>query len=133
VDLAPTLYELARVKPGDEPTGTSLARLLGRPAAPLSGSAWADNEGGERALYRGEQKALESLLVFNPPSGARVELYDVSRDPGQRRDLSRERTRTTRALLRELLAFNPRPVAAASVAPLDPEVEKSLRALGYLQ
>ena len=64
---------------------------------------------------------------------ARIELYDVSRDPGQRRDLSRERTRTTRTLLRDLLAFTPAPVAAASAVPLDPELEKSLRALGYLQ
>jgi hypothetical protein len=64
---------------------------------------------------------------------ARIELYDVSRDPGQRRDLSRERTRTTRTLLRDLLAFNPAPVATASAEPLDPELEESLRALGYLQ
>jgi hypothetical protein len=58
----------------------------------------------------------------------------VSRDPGQIQELSRERARTTRALLRDLLAFNPRPVAAASAAPpIDPELEKSLRALGYLK
>jgi hypothetical protein len=64
---------------------------------------------------------------------SRVELYDVSQDPGQRRDLSRERSRATRVLLRDLLAFKPRTVAAASAPPLDPETEKNLRALGYLQ
>jgi arylsulfatase A-like enzyme len=64
---------------------------------------------------------------------SRVELYDVSKDPGQRRDLSRERSRATRVLLRDLLAFKPRAVAAASAPPLDPETEKNLRALGYLQ
>lgn len=64
---------------------------------------------------------------------ARIELYDVTRDPRQLRDLSRERTRATRTLLRDLLAFNPAPVAAAEAAPLDPELEKSLRSLGYLQ
>ena len=63
----------------------------------------------------------------------RIELYDVARDPGQLRDLSRERTRTTRALLKDLAGFRPRPVAAAATAPLDPELEKSLRALGYIQ
>jgi hypothetical protein len=58
----------------------------------------------------------------------------VSRDPGQLQDLSRERARTTRALLRDLVAFNPPPVATASAAPpIDPELEKSLRALGYIQ
>lgn len=64
---------------------------------------------------------------------SRVELYDVARDPGQRHDLSRERSRSTRVLLRDLLAFKPRAVAAASAPPLDPETEKNLRALGYLQ
>ena len=55
----------------------------------------------------------------------RIELYDVSRDPGQLQDLARERARTTRALLRDLLAFNPPPVAAASAPPpFDPELEE---------
>jgi hypothetical protein len=62
----------------------------------------------------------------------RIELYDVSRDPGQLRDVSRERMRTTRALLKGLAAFRPRPVAKATTAPLDPELERSLRALGYI-
>ncbi|HWM95329.1 MAG TPA: sulfatase [Thermoanaerobaculia bacterium] len=221
VDLAPTLYELARLNPKGKPTGASLARLLGRPSPPRPGTAWADNTGGERALYRGQREDLESLLVFDPPAEewisrrvaldatgnelafearsfeeprrlairqgdevlseisltpdwtsvhlpgtgrllleadgckvapprerwdfrcqafqlrglrlARVELYDVSEDPAQRHDLSRNETRTTRALLKDLSAFNPRPVAAASAPPLDPELEKQLRALGYLQ
>lgn len=64
---------------------------------------------------------------------SRVELYDVAQDPGQRRDLSRERSRLTRVLLRDLLAFKPKAVATASAPPLDPETEKNLRALGYLQ
>lgn len=221
VDLAPTLYELARVLPGGRPSGASLARLLGRPLPPLPGTAWAETVGGTRAVYRGEQRKLESLLLFAPPREswlprrvafdtaggmlafqarsfeeprrlvvrqgrkvlaevaltpdwtsvrvapagparlvleadgcvvgkakqeldchafqvrglrlARIELYDVLRDPRQLRDLSRERTRTTRTLLRDLLAFNPAPLAAAGASPLDPELEESLRALGYLQ
>lgn len=224
IDLAPTLYELARLQPGGRPSGESLARLLGRALPPLSGTAWTESMGGVRAVYRGERRELESLLLFAPrsqdwlsrrtafdapggelafearsfeeprrlvvrqgkevlaevaltpnwtpirvglsgparlvleadgcviPDGAearregdchafqvrglrlaRIELYDVSRDPRQLRDLSRERTRTTRTLLRDLLAFNPIPVAEASAAPLDPGLEKSLRSLGYLQ
>jgi arylsulfatase A-like enzyme len=223
VDLAPTFYELARLEPRGRPTGASVARLLGRPEPPLAGTAWAETIGGTRAVYRGERRELESLLLFDPPAGdwlprrvafdaaggelrfearsfeeprrlvvrqgrnalaeialtpewtpvrlalagparlvleadgcqipadagrrefdchafqvrglrlTRIELYDVARDPGQRRDISRERTRATRVLLRDLLAFNPAPVAAASAAPLDPELEKSLRALGYIR
>jgi arylsulfatase A-like enzyme len=222
VDLAPTFHELARLQPSDRPTGVSRARLLGRASPPRSGTAWADNDDGSRAVYRGQRRQLESLLIFDPPaedwiprrvafdtSGreltfearsfaqprrlvirqggavleevvlgtdwtpvavpagrgrllleadgctvdpatgkknyrcngfqvrgrrlARVELYDVPRDPGQQRDLSHQRPRATRALLQDLMAFNPRPLAAPASAPLDPELEANLRALGYLQ
>lgn len=230
LDLPSTLYDLARLKPRDRSSGTSRAGLLGSAGEPISGildTAWAE-VGGERAVYRGEKQALESLLLFDPSLDdwiarrasfdvseealsfevrsfevprrlavrqdgkmlsetslapewtrvgpvrlagpgrveleadgcvmeepekthggqgeykcrgfqvrgvrlSRVELYDVSRDPAQRRDLSRERSRATRVLLRDLLAFKPRAVAAASAPPLDPETEKNLRALGYLQ
>lgn len=224
VDLAPTLHELARLRPAGKITGVSLARRLGRAAPPVPGTAMSDNEVGERAVYRGEGEKLESLLVFDPPQDdwisrriavdaaggelrfevrsfqeprrltvrdgqqvlaelpltpewtpvrvpvarptrllleadgcaavelgkkkefhcrafqvrglplTRVELYDVTSDPGQRRDLSRDRTRETRVLLRDLLAFNPPPVAGTAPAPpLDPQLEEKLRALGYLQ
>lgn len=139
VDLAPTLYELARVGPTGHPTGSSLSRLLGSPSPPRPGMALADNADGSRAIYRGDGTELESLLVFDPPAEEegrrrpRVELYDVARDPGQRVDLSGERTRSTRVLLRELMGFKPRPVAAVSAPPLDPELEAQLKALGYLQ
>jgi arylsulfatase A-like enzyme len=224
VDLAPTLYELARIHPRGRPSGASRARLVGHPAPPLPGTAWSEAMEGMRAVYRGERRGLQSLLLFDPPAESwfsrrlvfdnpggtlffearsfhqprqlavrqgggvlaaatlvsdwtplqvstaapgrlsleadgceipdgdeagqelqcrafqvrgprltRIELYDVSRDPGQLRDVSREQGRTTRTLLGELMAFRPRPVAAAAVAPLDPELEKSLRALGYLR
>lgn len=128
VDLAPTLYELARLKPAGKPTGKSLARLLGRPSPPRPASAWAESFGEDRALYRGERENLESLLLF----AGRAELYDVTADPAQKRDLSEDRRRL-RALLDELNAFKPQPVAPATAPPLDPGLEKRLRALGYLQ
>jgi arylsulfatase A-like enzyme len=223
VDVAPTLYELARVHPKGHPSGISRARQVGRPAPAQAGTAWSEAFDGQRALYRGEAKKLASLLVFDPPaetwfsrrltfdtSGgllafearsyektrhlvvrqgnavltratlvpdwasvqvatagpgrltleddgcefpdsdapgqelacygfqarglrpARIELYDVAKDPAQRQDVSRQQGRTLRDLLRDLVAFQPRPVAAAGKAALDPELEKSLRALGYL-
>ena len=223
VDLAPTLYEMARLKPRGRPSGDSLALLVGSPSPQLPGDAWGETLGGERSVYRGEHARLDSLLLFNPPAGdwlprrvafdsqggplelearsfleprrltvrqggatlaqvgltpewapvriagagpgrlvleadgcaedpdaprrepschsfqvrglrlTRIELYDVSRDSGQLRDLSRERGRTMRALLKDLAGFRPRPVATAATAPLDPELEESLRALGYIR
>ncbi len=226
VDLAPTLYELARVKPGRRPSGTSLARRLG-PAAPaaaaIAATAWSEAQDGMRAVYRGKHGDLESLLLFDPPAETwfprrvafdapggtlafearsfeqrrrlsirrglepavtvsltpdwapvrvalagpervvleadgcevpdedtkreprcyafqvrgrrltRIELYDVARDPGHVRDLFSKQRNTARALLGDLLAFQPRPVAPVSTPPLDPGLEKSLRALGYLK
>ena len=226
VDLAPTLYELARVKPAGRPSGTSLARRLGPPAAPpppLAATAWSEAQDGMRAVYRGEHRELASLLLFDPPPETwfprrvafdapggtlalearsfeerrrlsilrgresavtlaltpewtplrivlagpervvleadgcavpdedtkreprcyafqvrgrrltRIELYDVARDPRQSRDLFGERRSAARGLLADLLAFQPRPRGPVSAPPLDPGLEKSLRALGYLK
>ncbi len=223
VDLAPTFYELARLKARGRPSGASLASRIGNPSPPSPGTAWGESVGGARSVYRGEHARLDSLLLFNPPAEdwlprrvsfdhhggslafqarsfleprlltvrrggetleqvtlvpdwapvqtadfgpgrlsleadgcvddpqarqrepschsfqvrglrlTRIELYDLSRDPGQIRDLSRERTRTMRALLKDLAGFRPRPVATAATAPLDPELEESLRALGYIR
>ncbi len=223
IDLAPTLCELARVKPRGRTSGASLALRIGAPSPPSPGTAWGETLGGERSVYRGEHARLDSLLLFDPPTDdwlprrvsfdnhagslafqarsfleprrltvrregrmleritllpdwalvqiadsgpgrlfleadgcaedpearrrepvchafqvrgirlTRIELYDVAHDPGQLRDLSRERTRTTRALLRDLLAFKPKLVAEVSAPPLDPALEESLRALGYIQ
>jgi hypothetical protein len=63
----------------------------------------------------------------------RIELYDVAKDPGQTRDVSREQSRSTRTLLRDLMAFKPTPAGKVSTPPLDPELEESLRALGYIK
>lgn len=222
IDLAPTFYELAHVQPRRQPTGASLARLLGQPLPPRPGTAWSEALDGARAVYRGERRELESLLLFDPPvedwlprralfdSGGgelelqarsygeprrlavrqegktladlaltpewklfrvaarpgrllleadgcaapkegkagkhlqcpafqvrglrltRVELYDVARDPRQLNDLFHTRPRAARTLLRDLLAFNPPPVARTTAPPLSPELEANLRALGYL-
>jgi arylsulfatase A-like enzyme len=223
IDLAPTFYELAGVKPKRRPAGVSLASRIGHASPPGSGTAWGETMGGERSVYRGDHRKLESLLLFDPPaedwlprrvsfdspggsqgfqarsfqeprrlivrkggevleqvtlvpdwtpvqiasSGpgrllletdgcaedpdskrhepechafqvrglplTRIELYDVARDPAQARDVSRERSRDTRTLLRDLVAFRPTPVAAVSAPPIDPELEESLRALGYIK
>ncbi len=68
VDLAPTMYELAGLRPKEATSGTSRAGLIGKEVPAEDGSAWADGETGERALYRARGGTLESLLLFDPPS-----------------------------------------------------------------
>jgi hypothetical protein len=73
IDIAPTLYGLARLRPRGRPSGRSLAPLIGRAAPPPgtgTGSAWAESLDGVRAVYRGERRRLESLLVAAPDASA---------------------------------------------------------------
>lgn len=82
VDLAPTLYELVRLTPQQNPSGVSLARRLGRttPAAGDAGrDAYAEVASGVRALWRWQPPAtgdspgrLLHLLLFEPPDGSWV-------------------------------------------------------------
>jgi arylsulfatase A-like enzyme len=63
----------------------------------------------------------------------RIEYYDLSRDLLQQHDLAGGTGRLPRDLLRDLLAFQPRPLAGTPTRPsLDPELIRSLRALGYV-
>jgi arylsulfatase A-like enzyme len=129
----------------DAPPGE--LELAARAVAPSRLVAWrGDAQVAEAALTRGWRRLrlppgggrlrLESEAGAFQVRGARltrVELYDLRRDPGQRREVTAERPRAARSLLRDLLAFDPEPVASASRQPLDPELEATLRALGYLR
>lgn len=99
--------------------GPGRVRLEADGCAPLESDAHADP--------RCQSFQIQGLRL------ARTELYDVARDPQQTLDLARQRAVVARAMLRDLLAFQPAPVAAATARPLDAELEKNLRSLGYLQ
>jgi hypothetical protein len=76
-------------------------------------------------------RCLSFLLRGLAPS--RSELYDLTRDPLSARDLSRERFALAAELSARLDALRFRPLAEPSRPPLDPEQERRLKALGYLQ
>ena len=79
---------------------------------------------------RGVERAGRSLLWSS--FGDRLELYDLVRDPGQRRDLARTRPEWVRALQQEL-----RERPAYAVVPdggtLGAELAARLQALGYVE
>jgi len=100
VDLAPTLFELAGTTPADDAGlhGVSVADHLLDPAKP-SGREYAYSEiGFERAITRNDgMKLLVDMAApdskrFNPkvgdPSNPRVRLYDLTTDPGEKRNLA---------------------------------------------
>ena len=140
-DLAPTLVDLLELPPMPAVQGRSLAsRMRGEAAGEGPGSLPAFPEGlkgrpGYTAVYAGDWKA-----TLDPWSNAR--LYNLARDPGERRDLSgdhpdklsqlleliREHTAANRELMLVRLA------AEAEGEPVVPaEHHERLRALGYVQ
>lgn len=77
----------------------------------------------------------EDLAYFlsPPPPLAEVEVFDVSRDPGETRNLAAERpelVREFRALLRE--RYKPRKKSGASKVEMGDDLLKQLKSLGYL-
>jgi arylsulfatase A-like enzyme len=79
----------------------------------------------------GDTRCLSFLLKGLAPSHS--ELYDLTRDPRSERDLSRERPSLAAELASRLAMLTFRPLADPGRAPIDPERERRLRALGYVR
>lgn len=154
VDIAPTLLALAGVPVGSDLPGRDLRTLDDAPAdgspAPAS-FAWLERPGAESyAVTAGGWKLIRfagdpskrgsgeaaRLPQFGPRETPARSLYDLSRDPGERAsqlDLAERRSLRELWLEGRLAAALARHggQTAAEDAEIDPELEKSLRALGY--
>lgn len=101
-DLYPTLLAAAGAavptENGGTPlTGRSLLSLVGDPAAPIDTErALAWRHGPTEALRRGAWKLLRAR------DGSRVELYDLTRDPGETSNLAAQRPKVVEELQAEL-------------------------------
>ncbi|MEM6925494.1 MAG: sulfatase, partial [Myxococcota bacterium] len=71
-------------------------------------------------------------LVVEQREGARPQLFDLRRDPGEVHDLAETRPPRVVALT-ELLRADARPDEAPAAAAVDPETQAALEALGYLE
>jgi hypothetical protein len=78
----------------------------------------------------GPLRCLSFLLNGLAPSGS--EPYDLTRDGASQRDLSRQRSALAADLAARLDTLRFRPLSDLCRAPLDPEQERRLRALGYV-
>jgi arylsulfatase A-like enzyme len=86
-------------------------------------------QGVRRIVSDGSQK-----LIFDLASG-QTQLFDLKADPGERTDLSTERpdeTRRLKAALQRWMESHEGPVASGRSRRTAKELEKRLRALGYL-
>jgi arylsulfatase A-like enzyme len=144
IDLAPTLLELAGVEHAeDEPmNGRSLVPVLeGREPVDPTEPIFLFRQHYERGFDSGVPVAGEQYgvrlgdwkLILGPEEGTR-QLFDVARDPRERRDLAAEQPERAAELEERIAAWRAQHtrVEAAPDAISQEDLER-LRALGYVQ
>jgi arylsulfatase A-like enzyme/tetratricopeptide (TPR) repeat protein len=118
----------------------TLARLLGlRAPAGLPGRSLLDENRPARRIYAETYyprihlgwSELRSLVDerYQLIDGPRPELYDLGRDPGERRDLAATERSTARSMRTEIGRY---PASFSAPEAEDPGVRERLAALGYL-
>jgi arylsulfatase A-like enzyme len=138
LDVAPTI--LARAGAPVPPTlqGVDLAlSAQQRPEKSRIVFAEEDHEGNVLRAVRTEEWKLIEANPGNPRGLAPLELFDVEQDPGEKRDLSSERSDRVAELRRhadaqEQLARSQKGGASAT-AELSAAEQEALRQLGYLE
>ena len=136
VDVMPTVLELLGVPAPPGIQGRSLVPLMrAREGGPQAAASYYAETLSPRLSYGwGEQRVL-----FDGPykyiHGPRQELYDLTRDPAEEHDLSRELPAEKQRMERILAAFvarNASPAAGDAVREADAATRERLAALGYL-
>jgi arylsulfatase A-like enzyme len=133
VDVMPTLLELAGAPPLDSLAGQSLLPLVGG-ASGHGGEAYSEliyRYGEARGLVEGSEKVLD----MRKDQERRAERYDLAADPHEQHAL--DATGSVAAPLVErldaLTAWGEAHQSAAVEGRMDPEMQKRLKALGYVQ
>lgn len=134
VDVAPTLLEWAGAPPIPDAAGRTLLPALGG-AAGARADAYSEllyRYGQERALVRGERKLIAAVMG----DVQRRVLFDLRTDPGEQHDLASTEPGEATALatrLNDIRTWAERHAAAGAAAAPNPDTERQLRALGYLE
>ena len=110
VDFLPTMCKLAGVAAGDiQPDGEDVSDVLlgkSRPRRKPIMWEWRGGVAGDRT-YAPPKLAVRQgrwKLLVNP-DGSRVELYDIPNDPGERKNLAKERGDLAGRLSKQVLAW----------------------------
>ena len=136
LDIMPFALDLLGVPPAAPLEGKSLVPFLTNPEAEPDREAFASmqyfTEEGRtgRSLRQGN---LKLILSTHPDA---VELYDLSTDPGETRNLAHDRPDQVRRLTDRITALEKAMPATALGPPLNPpgaETKKLLKSLGYVQ
>ena len=138
VDFAPTLLALLGLEAGSDMDGISLAQSVrGQAQHGLDGHRWVLSELGDLKLVRsGDRKLILARELEGP---ARVERFDLARDPYEQSRLSDAETREwpkeisdrAEALLNASRQEVPRERGSKRFDPIPDAVQERLKALGY--
>jgi len=133
VDLMPTLLALAGARAPDSVQGRDLSRVLRGGRGDRSGVAFGTSTMGAPGLY--SVRSATHKLLFDAFSG-KMQLFDLARDPAEKRDVSAEQAGVARQLRERLTAHLRDAVAGgtleAKTIVLPVEDRERLEALGYL-
>ena len=129
VDALPTVLDAVGAPPQDGVSGRSLWGLVTR------GEALASRDLVAEALLHGPERRVlvrwpHKLDVKTGPG--RVRLFDLEADPGERRNLAKERPELV-ATLRAALDAESREARESSLADVDEETREKLAGLGYVE
>jgi choline-sulfatase len=132
VDVMPTILERLQIPAPAEVQGHSLlAAARGEPVDRLAlAETWYP-----RYHYGWSELVAVREGRYKFVRAPRRELYDLQTDPGERvnlADVHPQRADALERALDDLVARISRPDAVRGPAPVDPEVEERLRALGYI-
>jgi choline-sulfatase len=131
-DVMPTILELLGDRPPDAIEGRSLVRLLTGSSADLNLDAYSESLYARNHYGWSELRALRSGR-FKYIGTTRPELYDLERDPGERRNLYSDRRALAERMAAELDRLAEEDESAgAGPSTVDPETRERLAALGYI-
>jgi arylsulfatase A-like enzyme len=104
IDVFPTLVDLLGLAPPPGLSGTRLTPLLqgGRAAAPPAISEIGSLQDSDLTGVAIRSSDWKLIQQYEPPS---VKLYDLKRDPGERRDVAADHAAVAAGLLRQLAVW----------------------------
>lgn len=127
--ITPTLLQAAGAPRLEGVEARSLVPWIVGPPPAEPPSPFAVAESRDHVVVR-----TETWKLIARRDGRDLELYDLTADPGETADLTREKRRELERLRRFLESWeqNLRPAAETASEELDPETVEGLKALGYI-
>ena len=131
-DVMPTVLELVGRRPVEGMDGRSLVPMLTGASSDLNLDAYSESLYARNHYGWSELRALRAGR-YKYISATRPELYDLERDPEERKNIIAERGSLAERMAQELQRLGAEAAEQPSgPSPVDPETRERLAALGYI-